>query len=483
MPQIIITDMKMPGMSGITLIKKIKQISSDVRFLVLSNYDDFKLVSEAFKEGVSDYILKESIEPDNLIAVLSDISKSFNVDSLDITSAALKQKSNKKKREEVLLFMIERHHKNEEVYESMAKDVEISFNASNYKCFLIHLKKKIESEHNEMIEELIPDNILDNIMIVISEICSKYGKNNVVKIGEQSLAIIITLSKSTKTKDMVKDINDSIKLYFGVYAQIACSKDNSNFENINIAYNQSRKALDMRFYFNDECFFDFNEIEYLTDIPEEIKGKKRDMTKSLKVYDFEGAEELFDEMYLEFIKAEHIFPNIVKMFFINIVQEVKNYVENEYEIEKHDELNIFCQETIDSIWKNEYIHNIQNYMKVFFDRIKGIVKTQLVSSSTIQNVRNYVLTHYYEKISLQEIATQFYINPNYLSQQFKEKTGEYFSNFVRRIRIEKAIELMKKKNCSIDEIAERVGYDSNYFVKAFKKETNATVTEFRKRCL
>jgi len=73
------------------------------------------------------------------------------------------------------------------------------------------------------------------------------------------------------------------------------------------------------------------------------------------------------------------------------------------------------------------------------------------------------------------------MNPNYLSEIFKEETGQNFRSFLVEIRIERAIELMKDRRYQIQQIAEMVGYpDCTYFNKAFKRVTGIAPGEFRR---
>ncbi|MFQ9705197.1 MAG: response regulator [Enterocloster clostridioformis] len=72
-PDILITDIKMPGMDGITLLKKLKQEKVSIQSVVLSCFDEFELVREAMKYGARDYILKLSIDPAKILEVLGEI--------------------------------------------------------------------------------------------------------------------------------------------------------------------------------------------------------------------------------------------------------------------------------------------------------------------------------------------------------------------------------------------------------------------------
>lgn len=80
---IVITDIMMPEMDGIELSKKVRQNFPNIQILVLSSYDDFKLVSNSYKQGIADYLLKPELNPENLLSALEKIS--LNITERDKT--------------------------------------------------------------------------------------------------------------------------------------------------------------------------------------------------------------------------------------------------------------------------------------------------------------------------------------------------------------------------------------------------------------
>ena len=79
-PDILITDIKMPQMDGIELLKKIKKDKIHIQSIILSCFDEFDMVREAMKYGAKDYILKLSIEPQKILDVLDEIKQNMAVD-------------------------------------------------------------------------------------------------------------------------------------------------------------------------------------------------------------------------------------------------------------------------------------------------------------------------------------------------------------------------------------------------------------------
>lgn len=100
----------------------------------------------------------------------------------------------------------------------------------------------------------------------------------------------------------------------------------------------------------------------------------------------------------------------------------------------------------------------------------------------MKKILQYVILHLEEEISLDTIALYANMNRSYFSRYFKSKTGENFVDFVARIRVEKAKELLRETDYTIDEISLRVGHvNKAYFTKVFKKVTGLNPGEFRKK--
>ena len=103
-----------------------------------------------------------------------------------------------------------------------------------------------------------------------------------------------------------------------------------------------------------------------------------------------------------------------------------------------------------------------------------------INKDVIQEIQHFICCHYAENISLNSLAEQFYLHPNYLSRLFKEKTGHNFVEYLTEIRMEKVKELLRSSNKKIIEICDMTGYDNpRYFSKVFKQYTGMTPREYR----
>ncbi|NOU70919.1 helix-turn-helix domain-containing protein [Paenibacillus sp. LMG 31458] len=103
-------------------------------------------------------------------------------------------------------------------------------------------------------------------------------------------------------------------------------------------------------------------------------------------------------------------------------------------------------------------------------------------SYLIKKALNYIHAHFAEEIHLADIANELFITPNYLSRLFRQETGQSFSDYLTRIRINKACSLIVESNMKIYQIGDVLGYtNSRYFSEWFQKNTGMSPVEYRRR--
>lgn len=111
----------------------------------------------------------------------------------------------------------------------------------------------------------------------------------------------------------------------------------------------------------------------------------------------------------------------------------------------------------------------------YFEKMSSFGKSKI-----IKKIQHYVEENYKDPISLNDVSKMLYLNPSYLSKTFKDETGEPFTKYLMKFRVEKAIELMSDPSLKIYEIANLVGYeDIQYFTKIFKSIKGVTISQYK----
>lgn len=452
---IIITDINMPVITGLGLIKSIKEINTSVKFIVLSGYDDFSYARTAMKYGVENYILKP-INEEELETALIDINKKIRYE---------KEKENMVlEKNRILMNILNGKFDSDELY--YLKDmVELEFENKNYTVSNIlfnnkDIRRKIDvqdliaantSGKYEIIYKFNGDIILINSWNkdVKDESIKKYYDTILKKFSNEFDKIFIAVGEKVESiKEIKKSYADSniIKKHILTKGYNSCLYKNDivKITNKNRNFNKEIEALNKIIIENNED----KTLEYIEDI-----FKNKDLTP----------EDIYDLA----IKILLLMDKISEDFRLN-----KNYKDESL---SSVIVSLYAASTIDTI--KEIIAN-----KVL--ELSKIMNTNVVKYTPIvQQVVNYIDERYFEEVSLKTLSQKYNINSSYLGQIFTKEVGCSFSEYLNKIKNMKAKELILNTNKRINEIAKEVGYyETSYFYRKFKEfygVSPATLREFK----
>lgn len=123
-------------------------------------------------------------------------------------------------------------------------------------------------------------------------------------------------------------------------------------------------------------------------------------------------------------------------------------------------------------------------IRLHFNNAKALMYRESSETDVIQKAREYIGNNLDKGISLDDVSDYVFLSPVYLSRMFKQKTGENFIDYLIKVRMEKAMEILEDRKYKVFEVSKMVGYNSTkYFFKAFKQYTGYTPTEYRNKIL
>jgi Response regulator containing CheY-like receiver domain and AraC-type DNA-binding domain len=160
--------------------------------------------------------------------------------------------------------------------------------------------------------------------------------------------------------------------------------------------------------------------------------------------------------------------------YVDEIIRISNHFFSKYRLFGFDkELNMSSNDLSNLANIRHAIHLRFTYMKESETEMKG-------GNKTIKLAKAYIESHLHQSLTLAEVAEFVHFNPTYFSEYFKEKSGETFMQFVTRMKIEKAKELLSDPTVKINDISDNLGYsDPRSFTKMFKMVLGLTPTEYR----
>ena len=482
-PDIVITDIQMPRINGLELIAAVSEKQMDIKFIIISGYKDFDYAHKAIQFGVKSYLLKpiDEIELNNTLQkVCSEFSQECRqkekeeIYSKEITVSKSIIKTN------ILKNMIER-----KIYssEEIENEYNIIFNAPLFRIIDIKLDywdfKNIDKKQDKI--------TVERVMSIVEKIISSSISEDLLYAGD-FLHIYCLLNYSAEKKENIKNLINNVLLEIEKYllgfemykVTIGIGPEISDFSNVYKSVKYAGKAVNSRIKRGTGRLIYSSNLTYKEglSISERLGDLKAEYINRIKSYSLEKFGKTLDHIFEKIMLEDRIdfswyydaAEYLIDLFFEQIEDK------NEDSIKVKEYLFDIVQH-FDSISKmKEFLRkHLTEYLERTYKRL------EMKSTKPVREAKNYIDSHFKEKITLESISDIVELNPVYFSVLFKKETGMNFSTYLVDIRTEKAKEMLKNSNETIKAVAENVGYkDVRYFSRLFTKTVGIKPAVFRK---
>ncbi|HEX3027871.1 MAG TPA: response regulator transcription factor [Clostridia bacterium] len=464
---ILITDIKMPKMDGLQLIKSVRDTNPAARFIILSGYDDFEYLKESIKLGIENYILKP-INPEELektiTSTLDKISKDESERLKYITDMGIIRNN--------ILYRWVTNTISESEFEERTGILDIDFGKPPYVVCTLRL---LSQTGNHL--------LFADAEKIFTEKMSVSGSATVFCTPDGIIVSILGSGGSSSEKSFyeraVQECLEELGLmkidYFFTWGSIE-----NDYRIIHRSYLNALELQQYSIILPKNSVLDYNLIQ-----KNPVKAKLDDLISTSEISKFlsekdKNALHLYIDKIFTCIKSfEGITPSMVKNFSVELLFSITNCTRI-ITLGKKSLINEL-DFTFTDLNKMQSIEDITGFIKAASSKLIDLTgEKHEKMSPLVRRLIHYISEHYSDDISLKTLSIQLNTNPNYLGKLFKAETSEYFSDYVNRIRIEKAKELLLCPANMTKDIAIHVGYnDVNYFYRAFKKYAEMSPSEFR----
>lgn len=481
MPDILITDIKMPFMDGLELSRIVKKNMQDIKIIILSGYDEFSYAKEAMNIGITKYILKP-VSSEDLLEALNEVSKEIDKEKKERDN----YKNANKHLKESMEIMKERFLNDLSTgviptVEAIEKAKTLGVNIFS-KYYIIALLILDTTESNEIkvgYSELSKAEKVINDMIDSNQDILKFNRNL------KQIVLIIKgedpneLENSCYTK--AKSIKLAVEEKTECLLTISIGAVNERVQGIAESFKDAETTLKYNNIFGKHKIIGKKDTHIKKYDPNWTYGLEKD-----EINNFLNTGEKAD--IPDFISSctERIKTNRMSLLFcsynlINVTKTVNKFI-NEL---GGDVRNILPEtDRIEEIMSNiDTLEKFNSYM----DKILNIAfdfrenKSNNKYGKIIVKAKDYINKNYSKSnLNLKSVADFVNISPSHFSTVFAQETGEKFIDYLTTIRIRKAIELLKTTNLKVTEIAFEIGYkEPHYFSQLFKKVTGKSPTSYR----
>lgn len=462
-PDIVITDIRMPGITGLDLIDRVNAVCSDIKFIVFSGYSEFEHAKHALRSNAVDYLVK----PVPIEELVKSVTKAIDLKKQD--------KFHLKLVEDSLLQSNEIQEKY--YYDAILQNKPDILKFSEDKmCIIAVFRIKNASELNDEFEQIYRH--------IKGE--TKLGGSigyHLLKMPGEYVAIINCRESDSDllpliVKDQIIDNRDwfpveSIdEVYFGI-SNIA------SFRGISAAYHEALAAVGYSEYLSLPVTF-YKEVKY-NEVDLNIAQWNQAIDMHLTRRNMDAISAILDQIF-DYCMDMHISPIIVKKLDLDLVY-------HSIEMSEHD-LKLSTKQIwgdsdnfIKEVEKLVSLEDSKHYLNNFYRKIIEFISRKSIGLKvkTINKLKEYIKNNLSKPITLDELADVVRKSSGYVSMVFKNETGSTITQYITDKKISHAKELLTKSDCKISEIAHEIGFgEERYFYQIFKKETGLTAGDYRK---
>lgn len=482
----IISDIKMHKITGIELLRKIRENGLDTLVLLLSGYDEFSYAQEGIRLGAFDYILKPLDAQKLKNILINAYDKLTQKEKKDHEYNVNKIISGEK-----ILYDLLRG-KNLMMMEEYISQYNLPLIKGKIQVAIVEINEIIISSEdltendewsdlNNQINDLIEKELKKSYIEHFSVLDGDFGKkiilvqtNKDIEISDFNQKFIEVLKEILK----ISSENYKIKLNIGV------GNAYNQLYSIYKSYLNAKEALKYKYVLGTNKLIQLSELaeirkkNFVYPIEKEktlinsILIGKDDSLSMLR----ELINDIASMLNSDIFSINIAFTQVVYNIYNNVLKKY-SFLEDVYDLSQITNIGFLGVEALEDIEK-QLIDNITKLI----DIIKEYNLNQ--SDNIVQKACEYVLNHIDEDITLTSIANNLNISKNYLCSIFKLQTGENFLEYATKAKMERAKILLKKHDYKVYEVSDLLGYkETSYFSKLFKKHTGYTPAEYKKNSL
>ncbi len=480
---IIITDIRMADMDGLTLINKTKPLYPKIQFIILSGYAEFAYAEQAIRLGVKAYLLKP-ISNEALKKAMEDVLSELAEGELLNRTVREGARSLLEKKDYLfeknlndLLRNTESHNERKKVYDIVNKEIPIK----NKWVMVIIINIDGDSYEQKQFGykdiELMQFSV-KNVFKELNTSCHKTIVNNLANVNQ--LFVVFSSDRGeTLRKEAERVFTRLLNILWkqmGILltAGISSVKKTLSAESTK----EAQEAFLQRMIHGNSNLYFYDDIKLLSS--DNFPASELNMLRQyVERHDAGNIEFLINEIFSdERIKKYNIsYIRILWVRIIGILLKTENtsFAKDTKQMEKL----VLNFEVLDSFYS---IKELRNHLySLILEGIQTDGDIDINSKNKIKLAIKYIQDNYNQDIAINDMAEKFNMSPNYFSAVFKRETGRTTVNFIKDLRLKKACEYLAHSDKSVVEISKEVGYeDSQYFFKVFKKAIGQTPLQYRK---
>ncbi|MCI8584412.1 MAG: response regulator [Lachnospiraceae bacterium] len=455
MPDIVITDIEMDQMDGLSLIRRMNQLNPKLRIIVLTGHDDFDYVRECCRMEVQDYLLKP-VEAEKLSeavgAQVKALERYAREEAQKRTMDRVNGLAQQMKVERIFRTFLKTGSGQEEV-RKILKDYGFK-EGDRFQAAVISPECAVKNEWSGNFELL---------HLSIKSVCIEHieYRHDGITFQDEGGAFVLLLFRSKAhpdSRELLKQLGTILQNEYDVIQKVSLGREVDRIREIPESY---QDAL-------GQCY------------DESRKGPAHSMFQNYQqeiirsLGDTEWVLRLFESYWKE-LSVSRMSPALMQKDCFHLLSDIYY----DWLQETGNTANQILTELLIRLQSSDEC-GIYEAGRAFLEQL--LSESPKKDDDVIGNVKRYIDSHLNQPLSVSQLAGQFYLSVAYFSKLFKKTTGVGCNYYIVCQRMERAKKLLKSGSVKVGEVSEKVGYkDVNYFSLTFKKYTGYSPAEYREK--
>lgn len=485
-PDVIMTDIRMPYMDGLSLIEKVHSKYPTVKFLIFSGFDDFEYAKEAIRLGVSEYILKP-INSEELSEIFNKIKKNLDLEienRRDIARLRENYKTNLPIIKNQFLINLLNSKLSKAEIDLRLKEYEIDLNeALKYQaaCVDIEYEKMLIDPKLGLQKELVALSVMNLLKDKIEEYYRVSVFNSLV---DDRILIIIAIDEKNKNINLIDLLRaickESIRV-LGVSISLGLGDKKNDILELSLSYQESLEAIGYK------QIVGIGEAIYIKDVEPHSLGilyfdekEDEEFSSSIKFGPIEKINTQIDNILYKLENSKVHFRQKQAYAFSIITVIIRLMQQYEISLVKFDSGDSGYIDVINKLQNfEEFIVWLRDICIRLYTSMQE--KRESNSKQVIAEAKMYIMENYdKEELSVDTVCKKLHLSTAYFSTLFKKEVGQTCIAYITDFRLKKAVELLNTTDDKTYMIANKVGYaEQNYFSYVFKKKYGVSPSKYR----
>lgn len=483
-PQLVISDIRMPGYDGLEIVKRTRQLELDTDFVIISGYKQFEYAHTALNLGVEHYLLKP-IDKQELEETLEKILQkhAVNMKKEEEQERLLEQVRDSKRtiREHFLTDIIKKNRTINAIVQEQEKAADCyGFEQDRFLAFMVKVDIEDRTQNLDGVLQMT-DHMIEYVFRQENcEYINSRMNSGIITIlnykqeEEQEIRNLIEKCFHKLFQELEKFRGFHLTMGVGGGRQAISETAEAIQEAINAVKCRSRVGMDKVIYYDQ---LHYREVS----VKEIMEEMRREIGNMVTAFDYEALRGLTIKNLKNIQAVPMCSPVATYEYMENLTQLVaeilrKNGMDEEVVSQMENDVRHEMDYYVDV---DEMIYRSHEVIRICLEKLFAQRKNR--SQRPIRMAREYIQQHYASQVTLEEVAEAIGLSPAYLSTMFKKEMGISFSDCLISCRMDAARMLLKESDLSILEVAEQVGYmDAKYFSKVFNKIVGLKPSVYRK---